>query len=67
MMMPEETLKLLKSNQDEIKGLTDRNKELEQMVVELQQQIIKLSNNPMVNSGVVQEKPKSEPDITITI
>lgn len=67
MMTPEETLKLLKSNQEEIKTLTDRNKELEEMVVKLQQQIIKSANNTMVDSAVIQEKPKSEPDITITI
>lgn len=55
MMMPEETLRLIQNQQHEIQALTERNKELERMLIELQQQIIR-SNHP----------DKKEPDITVT-
>ena len=71
MMHPDETLKLVQNQQQDIQMLTSRNKELEDMVVELQQQILRLNNSstsslPSLPSPKI-EKLKSEPDITISI
>ena len=44
MLMPEETLQLIHGQQQDIQLLTARNKELEEMVVELQQQILRLGS-----------------------
>jgi glycosyltransferase involved in cell wall biosynthesis len=69
----EETLKLIQNQQQDLQLLAQRNQELEQIVVELQTQIIRLSKmtsvpidapNPTV---VIKERLKSEPDITISI
>jgi len=42
MLLPEETLQLINGQQQDIQLLTNRNKELEEMVVELQKQIMRL-------------------------
>ena len=44
MLMPEEILKLMNGQLQDIQMLTDRNKELEEMVLNLQNQIIKLTS-----------------------
>lgn len=93
MLAPDETLKLIHNQQQEIQNLTDRNRELEEMLVGLQQHISKLQNNPgsmdrvdisahktiesesentsECNASIAGElnttKPKSDPDITVTI
>jgi hypothetical protein len=41
--MPDEVIKLLQSNQQEVESLNKRNKELEDMLVDLQQQILRLT------------------------
>ena len=70
MMLPDETLKLVHNQQQDIQMLTSRNKELEEMVLELQQQILRLTNSstslPSLPQPII-EKLKSEPDITISI
>jgi glycosyltransferase involved in cell wall biosynthesis len=63
MMMPNEVLKLIQSQQQDIQTLTDRNKELEDMLVHLQQQIIRIGGSIAQPPA----KPKTEPDITVTI
>ena len=72
MLNPEEILKLIQTQQQEIQMLTTRNKELEDMLVDLQQQILKKDNS--VNNKkepepvtVIKEKPKSVPDIFVEI
>jgi len=68
MMLPEETLKLIQNQQQDIQTLTSRNKELEDIVVELQQQILRLNPSvPLPSTSQKTEKLKSEPDITISI
>ena len=77
MMSPDETVKLIQTQQQDIQLLTTRNTELENMVVELQQNILRLSNttSPVfgpvpspVPSPLKPEKLKSEPDIiTVSI
>ena len=44
MLLPDETLKLIQSQQQEIESLKDRNKELEDMVINLQTHIMKMNN-----------------------
>ena len=74
MLTPEETIKLLHNNQQEIESLNMRNKELEDIVVTLQNQILRMTNagqpitvptNESKNSNC--DKPKSEPDVLIPI
>jgi glycosyltransferase involved in cell wall biosynthesis len=82
MMSPDETLKLIQSQQQDIQMLTTRNKELEEIIVEMQQNIMRLTNGSQKNENcggdgggkIVDqlaksklEKLKSEPDITISI
>ena len=70
MMLPDETLKLVQNQQQDIQMLTSRNKELEDMVVELQQQILRLNKSPDPLPSPPPpkiERLKSEPDITISI
>jgi glycosyltransferase involved in cell wall biosynthesis len=69
MMSPDETVKLIQSQQQDIQLLTTRNKELEDMVVELQQNILRLLNSTSsVPIPLEPEKLKSEPDIiTVSI
>ena len=69
MMLPDETLKLVQNQQQDIQTLTSRNKELEDMVVELQQQILRLNkgSDPLPSPPPKTERLKSEPDITISI
>ena len=82
MMSPDETLKLIQSQQQDIQILTTRNKELEEIIVEMQQNIMRLTNGSQKNENcggdgggkIVDqlaksklEKLKSEPDITISI
>ena len=71
LMLPDEILKLIQNQQQDIQTLTSRNKELEEMVVELQQQILRLNNSsstPLPSPPPTKlEKLKSEPDITISI
>jgi len=74
MLMPEETLKLIQSQQQDIQTLSERNKELEGMLVELQQQILRFGSGGGGGKSVAAEqnntkteKLKSEPDITISI
>jgi glycosyltransferase involved in cell wall biosynthesis len=69
MMSPDETVKLIQTQQQDIQLLTTRNTELENMVVELQQNILRLSNTTSpVPSPLKPEKLKSEPDIiTVSI
>ena len=79
-MSMQETLEHVKTQQLEIQTLTDRVRELEEMVVELQNQILKSSvtqtsegaQRPELSPPVVADKeehakPKSVPDITICI
>jgi hypothetical protein len=68
MLSQEETLKLIQTQQQEIQSLTSRNKELEEMLVDLQKQLIR-STTATNNSGVAiqKEKLKSEPDIMVEI
>ena len=66
-MHPEEIVKLIQTQQQEIQTLTARNKELEDMVMELQQQILKNKSSQPVSSSSKKEHLKSEPDITIAI
>ena len=66
-----EVLSVINSQQQEIQTLTTKNKELEEMLVELQQQILRLSK-PQESVSAPEEqkiraKPKSEPDIEISI
>jgi len=65
MMTLEETLKLIQTQQQEIQSLTIRNKELEEMLVELQKQIMRPTSS--INTNVQKEKSKSEPDIIVEI
>lgn len=69
MMSPDETVKLIQSQQQDIQLLTTRNKELEDMVVELQQNILRLLNSTSsVPIPLEPKKLKSEPDIiTVSI
>ena len=68
MMLPEETLQLVQNQQQDIQMLTSRNKELEDIVVELQQRILKLTLNPdLIHFPQKTQHLKSEPDITISI
>jgi glycosyltransferase involved in cell wall biosynthesis len=69
MLNPEEILKLIQTQQQEIQMLTSRNKELEDMLVDLQQQILKNKNTSVVKEEipVIKEKPKSVPDIFVEI
>ena len=63
MLSPEEIIKILQSNQQEIEALTARNKELEDMVVILQNQILSLKTAP----SPPPPPSKSTPDIFIPI
>jgi glycosyltransferase involved in cell wall biosynthesis len=70
MMSPDETVKLIQNQQQDIQILTARNKELENIVVELQQNILRLSNLNDPVPGIVtlkSEKLKSEPDESIIV
>jgi glycosyltransferase involved in cell wall biosynthesis len=69
MLLPDEILKLVQNQQQDIQMLTSRNKELEEMVVELQKQILRLTPQslPQTQNPSKLEKLKSEPDITISI
>jgi len=66
-----EVLSVINSQQQEIQTLTTKNKELEEMLVELQQQILRLSKPQESVSAPgeqkIRAKPKSEPDIEISI
>jgi hypothetical protein len=78
MMSPDETVKVIQNQQQDIQLLTSRNKELEDMIIELQQNILRLSNSkeqichpinqpqpqPQTSNSI---KLKSEPDITIPL
>ena len=66
-MSPEEILKLIQSQQQEIQTLNARNKELEDMLVDLQQQILKKTGSQNKEVAVIKEKSKSEPDIFVEI
>ena len=64
MLMPDETLLLIQNQQTDLQLLTNRNAELEEMVLGLQKQIMKLTNS----NECLQMKPfqlKSEPEIII--
>ena len=67
----EETLKLIQNQQQDLQLLAQRNQELEQIVVELQTQIIRLSKMTSVPidapnaTVVIKERLKSEPDIVV--
>ena len=77
MMTLEETLKLIQTQQHEIQSLTARTKELEEMLVELQKQIMRTNmqtkpDNLSSDTTSTSEssficKPKSEPDIVVEI
>jgi len=77
MLSPEEIIKLLHSNQQEVESLNARNKELEEMVVLLQHQIMKLSGSSSQEptpkqsqdhvKSIPQDHVKSDPDIVISI
>ena len=74
MLNLEEILKLIQTQQQEIQTLTARNKELEEMLVDLQQQILKNANSKKdaimketIPIPIIKEKPKSEPDIFVEI
>jgi len=72
LMTPEEILKLIQSQQQEIQNLTARNKELEEMLVTLQQKIIGFSRKTNADENikietVKKEKTKSDPDIFVEI
>jgi hypothetical protein len=70
MMSPDETVKLIQNQQQDIQLLMTRNKELEDMVVELQQNILRFTNAKeqlVLPIPLKSEKLKSEPDITISI
>jgi glycosyltransferase involved in cell wall biosynthesis len=66
----EETLKIFQSNQQEIETLTARNRELEDMVVVLQNQIMTLKSAASSSSSAFAlppTPPKSRPDIVIPL
>ena len=75
MMTPDEILKLINSQQQDIQMLTERNKELEEMVVELQQQILRVGQAQAQTQTQTKskieplktERLKSEPDIIVSI
>jgi hypothetical protein len=77
MMTPDEILKLINSQQQDIQTLTSRNTELEEMVVELQQQILRVGQAHAQSQSQSQtkskieplktERLKSEPDIIVSI
>ena len=73
MMTPDEILKLINSQQQDIQMLTSRNKELEEMVVELQQQILRVGQTQTQKQTksamepLKTERLKSEPDIIVSI
>lgn len=60
MMLPDETLKLVQNQQQDIQMLTDRNKELEEMVIELQQQIMRLTPSNAIGFTETVERSKFE-------
>jgi hypothetical protein len=66
MMTTDETLKLIQTQQQEIQTLLNRNKELEEMLVDLQKQLITRASNATTEK-VYKEKLKSEPDIVVDI
>jgi hypothetical protein len=65
MLSPEETLHIINNQQQDIQTLTAKNKELEEIVVELQNQLLRLGGKE--KTELKTEKLKSEPDITISI
>jgi hypothetical protein len=74
-LSPEETLQLMQKQQQDIQMLTARNKELEEMVVELQNQILRKATKTVMTPPTEEEslavpldqKPKSEPDILVDL
>lgn len=76
-MSAEETLALIQKQQQDLQLLVNRNKELEEMVVELQSQLIRRTHSepraeiqvPVESEFVAEKlaKLKSEPDITVAI
>jgi hypothetical protein len=69
-LSPEETLQVMQKQQQDIQMLTARNKELEEMVVELQNQILRKATktvNQNSEHSDLDQKPKSEPDILIDL
>jgi len=69
-LMPDETVRLIQSQQRDIQNFTVRNTELENMMVDLQKQILHLSTKSNIVQNVPTPPvvgPKSEPDITVTI
>ncbi len=68
-LMPDEVIKLLQSNQQEVESLNKRNKELEDMLVDLQQQILRLTmqQGSGKSQDAVHNKSKSCPDLVISI
>lgn len=73
-LSPEEALQVMQKQHQDIQTLTARNKELEEMVIELQNQILrkatKTVNQNSEHSDLViplDQKPKSEPDILIDL
>ena len=79
MLNMEETLKLIQNQQQDLQMLHARNVELERIVLELQEQILRLSRMPRAEGPVpppvttqpissdIKERLKSEPDIMISI
>jgi hypothetical protein len=71
----EETLQVMQKQQQDIQMLTARNKELEEMVVELQNQILRKATKTVMTPPTEEEslavpldqKPKSEPDILVDL
>ena len=69
-MSPEETLQIIQKQQQDLQMLVSRNKELEEMVVELQNQILKKTqrDNSVARTETSESvKLKSEPEIFVSI